>query len=75
MYVRKVLLGFCVPLEVLTVFFVTMVLQDLENAEEQLGMVMGKLAKLLQTKNTCHLGTILCLTATAIVLFLLVLYT
>lgn len=49
--------------------------EDLANAEEQLGMVMGKLAKLLKTKNKCQLGTILCLTATVIVLFLLVLYT
>ena len=37
-------------------------------------MVMGKLAKLLQTKDRCQLGTILCLTAIAIVLFMLVLY-
>jgi syntaxin 6 len=48
---------------------------DLANAEEQLGMVMGKLAKLLKTKDKCQLGTILCLAATVIVLFLLVLYT
>ncbi|CAB9502952.1 Syntaxin-6 [Seminavis robusta] len=48
---------------------------DLANAEEQLGMVMGKLAKLLKTKNKCQLGTILCLLAIVIVLFLLVLYT
>jgi syntaxin 6 len=47
---------------------------DLADAEEQLGVVMGKLAKLLKTKNKCHLGTILCLLV-VIVLFLLVLYT
>lgn len=49
--------------------------EDLANAEEQLGMVMGKLGKLLKTKDKCQLGFILCLTATVIVLFLLVLYT
>jgi len=48
---------------------------DLADAEEQLGIVMGKLAKLLKTKDPCQLGTILCLTFTAIFLFLLVLYT
>jgi syntaxin 6 len=48
---------------------------DLADAEEQLGVVMGKLAKLLKTKNKCHLGTILCLLGVVIVLFLLVLYT
>jgi syntaxin 6 len=48
---------------------------DLADAEEQLGVVMGKLAKLLKTKNKCQLGTILCLLGVVIVLFLLVLYT
>lgn len=49
--------------------------EDLANAEEELGMVMGKLAKFLKTKDTWQLGTIMCLTLTVIVLFLLVLYT
>lgn len=48
---------------------------DLTNVEEELGLVMGKLAKLLKTKNSGQLKTILCLTIVMIVLFLLVLYT
>lgn len=48
---------------------------DLQNAEEQLGLVMGKLAKMLKTKNKCHLGTIIILSIVAIVLFFLVIYT
>lgn len=47
---------------------------DLENAEEELGIVMGKLAKFLKTKDTWQLGTILTLTAITFVLFFLVLY-
>lgn len=50
-------------------------LQDLVDAEEQLGVVMGKLAKLMKTKNKCQLGTILCLFAIVVILFLLVVYT
>jgi hypothetical protein len=49
--------------------------EDLTNVEEELGVVMGKLAKFLQTKDRWQLGTILCLIATVIVLFLLILYT
>lgn len=49
--------------------------EDLVNAEEQLGIVMGKLGKLLKTKDKCQLGLIMCLTATVIFLFLLVIYT
>ena len=49
--------------------------EDLTNVEEELGLVMGKLAKFLKTKDTWQLGTILCLTATAVILFFLVLYT
>jgi syntaxin 6 len=48
---------------------------DLQNAEEQLGLVMGKLAKMLKTKNKCHLGTIVILSIIVIVLFFLVIYT
>ena len=48
---------------------------DLRDAEEKLGVVMGKLGKLLKTKDKCQLGTILALTVTVIVLFFLVLYT
>lgn len=48
--------------------------EDLSNVEEELGMVMGKLAKFLHTKDTWQLGTILCLLATVVVLFFLVVY-
>jgi len=48
---------------------------DLADAEEKLGLVMGKLAKLLKTKNKCQLGTILILCLIALILFFLVLYT
>ena len=49
--------------------------QDLENVEEELGLVMGKLAKFLQTKDRWQLGTILMLSFAVIVLLMLVLYT
>lgn len=49
--------------------------EDLQDAEEKLGVVMGKLAKMLKTKDKCQLGTILVLMLTALVLFFLVLYT
>uniref|UniRef100_A0A7S4J3Q8 t-SNARE coiled-coil homology domain-containing protein n=1 Tax=Odontella aurita TaxID=265563 RepID=A0A7S4J3Q8_9STRA len=48
---------------------------DLADAEEKLGMVMGKLAKMLKTKNKCQIGTILCLTLVVFILFFLVIYT
>lgn len=48
--------------------------EDLENVEEELGMVMGKLAKFLQTKDRWQLGTIVCLSFTVVLLFLMVLY-
>ena len=48
---------------------------DLADAEEQLGAVMGKLAKLLKTKSKCQLGLILILSLVVLVLFFLVLYT
>jgi t-SNARE complex subunit (syntaxin) len=48
--------------------------EDLSNVEEELGMVMGKLAKFLKTKDTWQLGTILCLTVTCAILFLMVIY-
>jgi syntaxin 6 len=48
---------------------------DLDKAEEELGMVMGKLAKFLKTKDRWQLSTILGLTFTAIFLFFLVIYT
>lgn len=47
---------------------------DLDKAEEELGMVMGKLAKFLQTKDKWQICTILALSATAILLFFMVLY-
>jgi syntaxin 6 len=48
---------------------------DLENVEDELGLVMGKLAKFLKTKNSWQLGTIMILMATVVILFFLVLYT
>jgi len=48
---------------------------DLDDAEEKLGMVMGKLAKMLKTKSKWELGTILCLSLVVVVLFFLVIYT
>ena len=47
---------------------------DLADAEEQLGVVMGKLAKLLKTKSRCQIGLILILSLIVLVLFFLVLY-
>lgn len=49
--------------------------EDLQDAEEKLGVVMGKLGKLLKTKDKCQLGTILALIVTVIVLLFLVIYT
>lgn len=48
--------------------------EDLATAEEELGMVMGKLAKLLRTKDKWQLGTILTLFLIMIVLLFLVIY-
>lgn len=48
--------------------------EDLTDAEEKLGLVMGKLAKMLKTKDKCQLGTILILSLTVLVLFFLVIY-
>jgi syntaxin 6 len=49
--------------------------EDFTHVEQELGLVMGKLARFLQTKDTWQLGTILCLSATVIILFFLVIYT
>lgn len=49
--------------------------EDLSDAEEQLGVVMGKLGKLLKTKSKCQLGLIVILSLIVLVLFFLVLYT
>jgi len=48
---------------------------DLHDAEEKLGLVMGKLGKLLKTKSKWQICTILVLILVAFILFLLVLYT
>lgn len=48
---------------------------DLADAEEQLGVVMGKLAKLLKTKSKCQLGLIVILSLIVLVLFFVVIYT
>ncbi len=47
---------------------------DLQNAEEQLGLVMGKLGKLLKTTNKWQLRTIMILCLIVIVLLFLVMY-
>jgi len=47
---------------------------DLADAEEKLGLVMGKLGKFLKTKDKCQIGTILCLTLIVIILFVCVIY-
>ena len=48
--------------------------EDLATAEEELGMVMGKLGKFLQTKDRKEICIILGLTVTAIFLFLILVY-
>lgn len=48
--------------------------EDLADAEEQLGLVMGKLAKFLKTKDRWQLGTIVGLFLTMLVLLFLVIY-
>jgi syntaxin 6 len=48
---------------------------DLANAEEELGLVMGKLGKFLHTKDRGQLCTIVWLMCTVVVLFLLLVYT
>ena len=48
---------------------------DLEAAEEELGLVMGKLGDFLQTKDKWQLCTILSLFGVAVLLLLLVVYT
>ena len=49
--------------------------EDMTDAEEQLGMVMGKLGKFLKTKDKWQLRTILFLSLTVVILFFLVIYT
>lgn len=48
--------------------------EDLTNVEEELGLVMGKLAKFLKTKDGWQLGTIVSLFVTMIILLFLVIY-
>jgi syntaxin 6 len=48
---------------------------DLQDAEEHLGMVMGKLGKFLKTNNKFQLRTIITLCLIVVILFFLVLYT
>mmetsp|Transcript_20231 Transcript_20231/g.43735 ORF Transcript_20231/g.43735 Transcript_20231/m.43735 type:complete len:306 (+) Transcript_20231:327-1244(+) len=48
---------------------------DLQEAEEQLGLVMGKLSTFLGTKDRAQICTILILFAVAVLLFLLIVYT
>jgi hypothetical protein len=46
--------------------------EDLTDAEEKLGLVMGKLAKFLKTKNKWQLGTIMMLSLIALILIFFV---
>jgi hypothetical protein len=48
--------------------------EDLSNVEEELGLVMGKLAKFLKTKDTWQLKTILILSGIMMLLLMLVIY-
>jgi syntaxin 6 len=48
--------------------------EDLTNVEEELGLVMGKLAKFLKTKDTWQLKTIIILTGIMLLLLMLVIY-
>ena len=48
---------------------------DLDEAELRMGLVMGKLSKLLKTKDGCQLWTIISLALVFIVLCFLVFYT
>jgi len=49
--------------------------ENLDDAEEKLGMVMGKLGKMLKTKNKYQLATIVCLSIAVVILFFLVVWT
>ena len=46
---------------------------DLQNAEEELGLVMGRLAKILKTKSKWQLGVIMFMSLVVVVLLFLVL--
>ena len=47
---------------------------DLDEAAEKMNFVMGKLAKLLKTKDTCQIWTVIILTLILILLIFLVVY-
>ncbi|KAL3672214.1 hypothetical protein V7S43_002876 [Phytophthora oleae] len=48
---------------------------DVEEAQERMNFVMGRLSKLLKTKDKCQLGLILFLVAVLVVMIFLVVYT
>lgn len=48
--------------------------EDMTNVEEELGMVMGKLAKFLKTKDPWSLRTILILTLVMLIMFFILIY-
>ena len=48
---------------------------DLDDAEEKLGIVMGQLAKMIKTKSKWELWTILCLAVVVLIHLFLVIYT
>ena len=48
--------------------------EDLDAAAEKMGVVMGSLAKLLKTKDRCHLWSILILALILVILVFLIVY-
>lgn len=48
---------------------------DVDEAQEQMNVVMGRLSKLLKTKDKCQLGLILFLVAVLVIMVFLVVYT
>lgn len=48
---------------------------DIDEAAEKMNFVMGKLAKLLKTKDTCQIWTVIGLTLVLVLLIFLLVYT
>jgi len=49
--------------------------RDIDEAAEKMNFVMGKLAKLLKTKDSCQIWVIIILTLVLVLLIFLVVYT
>mmetsp|Transcript_14830 Transcript_14830/g.26285 ORF Transcript_14830/g.26285 Transcript_14830/m.26285 type:complete len:247 (+) Transcript_14830:418-1158(+) len=49
--------------------------EDIDEAAEKMNFVMGKMAKLLKTKDTCQIWTVIILTLVLVLLVFLVIYT